>query len=283
MMNGKNERGGALASRQRFGAALAVVGGVMLIVLMTYGIAGFDAADAERLTATRACGSVIFIGVIMYLGYKPTGAAVGAGIKERAAIILPAFAVAANNFPIAALISGDAAITAGGDVIVPLMAECFFIGLFEETAFRGVLLLSLADRFGRGRLSLFATAAISSAVFGATHLLNLFGGAGVGGTLLQVGYSTLIGGMCALILLTTGSLASCVLIHAVYDLGGGIVSRAGEGRIWTPAQIAVTAAVGAAAFAYYVIYAGGRLSRERAQRMTGAGTKTDEKKDGKSK
>ncbi len=244
--------GGERTRREKLGGVLIIAGGAALAAALILGWASLDGGSPARMTVTRACGSVAFIGVILYLGYTPTRRAGGVGAAAAAAAIIPALAVAVNNFPILPLLSGDAKVTAGAGAILAYAAESLFIGLFEETAFRGVLLLTVTERFGKTRRELFLSAVITSAVFGASHLFNLFGGASVGGTLLQVSYSFLIGGMCSLVLLLSGSLSSCVLIHAVYDFGGYLVMRCGEGTIWTAPEVALTAVVGVAAAAYFL-------------------------------
>ncbi len=233
----------------RAGLVLAISGAVLLAVLTACGAASFDGTSGARLTVTRACGSVSFIGIIMYFGYCPRARKVSAWGAASAAAAL---AVAVNNMPILPLLSGEARVTAGAAEIAGYAVESFFVGLFEETAFRGVLLLAVAERFGRTKKGLFLSAVVTSAAFGASHLFNLLGGAGVGATLLQVSYSFLIGGMCSLVLLLSGSLAACVVIHAVYDFGGYLVPRLGEGTVWTVPEVALTAAVGTAALVFFL-------------------------------
>lgn len=250
---------------RRVGVIMAAVGIAALALALLFGVAGFDGADHARLTVTRACGSVAFVGIIFYLGYRPR---LAVSPRTAAAVVIPALVVAVNNLPIIPLITGEAVVT-GDTLDVALFAvECVFIGLFEETAFRGVLLLTVVERYGKTRRGLFLSAVITSAVFGASHLFNLLGGAGVGATLLQVSYSFLIGGMCSLVLLLTGSLSACVVIHAVYDFGGYLVPRLGEGRIWTPAEVTLTAVVGVAALVYFLL-AARRLDPEVARKLAG--------------
>ncbi len=256
---------GKAAGREiKVGMALAISGLAALIVLSACGFAGFDGADSTKLTVTRACGSVSFVGVILYLGYSPRMRDVTCWGVASAAVAL---AVAVNNFPILPLLSGDARLTAGAGEIASYAVESLFVGLFEETAFRGVLLLAVVEKFGKTRRELFMSAVITSAVFGASHLFNLLSGAGVGATLLQVSYSFLIGGMCSLLLMLTGSLALCVLIHAVYDFGGYLIPRLGEGVIWTAPEIILTASVGVCALAFFLA-AAFKLSPERVRLMT---------------
>lgn len=250
----------------RAGIILAVAGMAALAITLALGIAGFDGTDHAGLTVTRACGSVAFVGIILYLGYRPRLAVTP---FRAAAVIIPALAVAVNNLPIIPLITGEAVITGNARDMALFAVECLFIGLFEESAFRGVLLLTVTERYGGTRRGLFLSALVTSAVFGASHLFNLLGGAGVGATLLQVSYSFLIGGMCSLVLLLTGSLSACVVIHAVYDFSGYLVPRLGEGRIWTPAEVALTAVVGVAVLAYFLL-AARRLDPEAVRKLVPA-------------
>ena len=255
-------------AREHAGVVVAAVGILALAAALIAGVAGFDAAEPIKLTVTRVCGSAAFVGVILYLGYRPCRPRELVSAKKAAVIILPALIVAVNNMPILPLLSGEARVTAGAADIVLFGVECIFIGVFEETAFRGILLLTVAERFGETRRGLFFSALATSAFFGAAHLFNILGGAGVGATLLQAGYSFLIGGMCSLVLLLTGSLASCCVLHAIYDFGGYLVPRLGEGIIWTKSEIALTAVIGVVVLLYY-LYALQMLSPEAVRMLTG--------------
>lgn len=192
---------------------------------------------------TRALGAAIFTVLAVRLGFciwKPRGSA------RALAAVLPAFAVVINNFPIIGLATGAAYVTAPAWEVALFALSCLLIGLFEEMAFRGVFyLLILSTRRDSTKKIFFVTLA-SSAVFGAVHLFNLFAGAGVGATILQVGYSFLIGGMCSIALLVTGSIWAPILLHALYDFGGYLIPTLGEGIVWDAATVAVTAVLGTA-------------------------------------
>ena len=83
----------------------------------------------------------------------------------------------------------------------------------------------------------------SSVIFGIVHLSNIFV-ASPGAVLLQMGYSALIGGLCCMVLLETGNIWLCVIIHALYNFAGGVVGRLGSGTIWTSEEVALTAILG---------------------------------------
>jgi len=71
-------------------------------------------------------------------------------------------------------------------------------------------------------------------------LVNLLEGAGFGATVLQVGYSFLIGGMCSIVLLKTGNLLYCILLHGIYDFGGGLIPTLGSGELWDTPTVVLT-------------------------------------------
>ena len=206
-----------------------------------------DAATQTLLKSvlSRVCGSAVFLFVLLYqrlhLFARPTAACLPA--------FLPALAVVINNFPILSAISGDARLTR--PELIPLFAlDALMIGVFEEIAFRGVLFpLLLENRRGTTR-QIFCTTVAVSAVFGLVHLVNLFEGAGIGPTLLQVGYSFLIGGMCSIVLLKSGNLLLCILLHAIYDFCGGLYPTLGEGVWWDTPTVIFTALLGTAVFVW---------------------------------
>lgn len=243
--------------------------GVALTTFFLIEISGLRFAQSETanylatMTVTRAIASIVFILVPIYLGYGIFG------IKlKNALFVLPCAAVAINNLPIIALIRGEAEITEGSGMIALLIAECFFIALFEETAFRGVLTPAICRGAKDGKTLLWRVA-LSSAIFGLTHIFNLLDGAGIGATLMQVGYSFLIGGMCAALLLVCGSVIPCVIVHAIYDFCGAIVPTLGKGNVWSLPEIVLTAGV-AVAVAVVTVWTLLRHGRDNFTRLYGA-------------
>ena len=197
-----------------------------------------------------ALGSVVFVCMTIYMGYRVWG------IKKpwmRSLLFgLPALAVAINNAPIIGLATGNAYITDPAGGVLIMLAYCLAIGTFEEFAFRGLFFMMILEDRRKSTKQIFWTTAISSAVFGLVHLVNLAVGAGPGATLLQVGYSFLIGGMCAIVLLKTGSIWYCVLLHTVYDIGGTIL-YVGGGVRWDAVTVAITAVLGVAVAVFMAV------------------------------
>jgi hypothetical protein len=79
-------------------------------------------------------------------------------------------------------------------------------------------------------------------------------GGGIGGVLLQVGYSFLIGGMCAIVLLYTRCIWLCVALHAIYDFGGFMIPTLGTGVIWDPITVVITTILGVFALVFMLFW-----------------------------
>ncbi len=178
--------------------------------------------------------------------------------------VLPALLVAVNNFPFVSYLMGDCSLAEGGLKLFAFTVWCVGVGVFEETAFRGVifplcLVLIKKWRGKNGKKTdrpVFWTVVLSSAVFALTHLVNLLNG-NIGGTFLQVGYTFLIGAMCGISLAKTGNLFFSMLLHVIYNFGGMIMDGAycGSGVMWTWPQIIFTAVIGVIAGAYLIVVA----------------------------
>ena len=170
---------------------------------------------------------------------------------------IPALIVAVNNLPIIALANGSAFLTGSGLSFFAFAVECIGVGLFEETAFRGVIFPFVLGKTGTGKKGRFIAVIVSSAMFGCLHLVNLLGGFS-GGVFLQVGYSFLIGSMLAICMFRGAGVFTCAFIHATFNFCGNIISNVrglGFGAfsdVWCWQEILLTAVVGVAAIAYFV-------------------------------
>lgn len=195
--------------------------------------------------AYRAVGSVIFILLIDEFRYR-----LSAPMHwSQLTVLIPAWAVVINNLPILALLHGTATVERT-DLIWLFALQSFCIGLFEELIFRGVLFPFLLEKRRNSTKQIFWVTVISSAVFGLVHLSNLLEGAGFGATVLQVGYSFLIGAMCSIVLLKTGNLLHCILLHSVYNFCGQLLPTLGFGTWWDLPTVIITAVLAVAVGAW---------------------------------
>ena len=204
------------------------------------------------MTITRAVGGVVFLTMLAYLGYKVIDP-LKKPFWRGALVCLPALAVAINNFPIQPVASGLASITASPLRLVLWAAECFMVAFFEETCFRGVVFLGFLNKRRYTAWGRFLAIVFSSAVFAVVHLINVFLGTPLPAVILQIGYSFLIGAMCSVVLIKTSNIWVCVLLHAIYNFGGAIIDKCGEGKIWNPVSITLTAVVAVAVTAYMTV------------------------------
>lgn len=239
------------------GLLVKILFAVLLAVLIFIEIArGVWALDEEiYLLLSRLVGG--FACLLFMVEFSFTRALSPLGNRKPLLWLLtiPGFIIAVNNFPFVSFFAGDCSVNAEAGQILFYAIVCLATGFFEEIAFRGcAFMLLLKDRTqSKGRI--FLAIFLSSAVFGLIHLVNVFFGGSLGASLLQVGYSALIGALCSMVLLLTGNIWFCVALHAVYNFCGGLVERFGrEGDIqWTQAEMIFTAVVAVVVAAYFVV------------------------------
>ena len=185
---------------------------------------------------TRTALAVAFVFLIKHLGFK-----VFSVTPKNALLLIPCFAVVINNLPIIALSGGSASISSSVQKIILLAASCLAVAAYEELAFRGALFLMICKN-KKSKKDIFLSTVISSAVFALFHMFNLIDGAGLVPVMMQIGYSFLIGGMCATVLIVCKSIYPCIILHAIFNFCGNIVPTFGTGyeTVWDPATIAIT-------------------------------------------
>ena len=209
-------------------------------------------APLISMTLTRGLGAAVFLALLLHEGFRVMNP-LQKPFWRSILFIIPPLLVVVNNMPILSLAWGDAYIIHSAPAYwVWFILECLAIGLFEELAFRGVIFLMLAEKRHSTRKGLFWSLILTSAVFGAVHLINVLMGAGIGGVIMQIGYSFLIGAMCSVVLLKTRNIWLCVLLHAVYDFSGTLVPTLGGGTWWDTPTVIFTVILAVATTAYLV-------------------------------
>lgn len=214
-----------------------------------------EGAQGEELYSmtTRLLGGVLCLLLVFYCEYTEILKIRLGELSKAILFTLPCWVIALNNFPIIPYITGEAYIDGRLSMILFYAFQCLCVGFFEEMAFRGCIFMMVLQKKRRTVADLFWCIVISSAIFGAVHFVNIFMGASPISVILQIGYSFLIGGMCSVVLMKTGCLWHCVLIHAVYNFCGGVVPRLGGGVIWTVPEIALTAIVAVIVTVYIIV------------------------------
>lgn len=168
--------------------------------------------------------------------------------------VLPALIIAINNFPFVSYFNGNCSISASPKDLCFYTVWSLGVGLFEEVAFRGVMLPLIYVKLRDKKRPVFFTLAISSAIFALTHLINLLNGFNPA-VFLQVGYTFLIGAMCGIVFVKTGNVFFSAIIHIIYNFGGMLIEYCGSGTMWTIPQIICTAVVGGIIGAYLIYVA----------------------------
>ncbi len=136
---------------------------------------------------------------------------------ERWYCFLPCLLIALNNLQWHALLQGKMHLDDPTAVDFLLFSlYCATTGLFEELLFRGLLLGLLFSRFPDNKQGFLWAFVLSSLLFGLAHLFNGFSF----GSLLQVGYSILTGGLFAFCFIKTKNILLSATTHAVYNFCG---------------------------------------------------------------
>ena len=174
-------------------------------------------------------------------------------------IIIPFLLVVVNNFPIIPLINGEAKFNLNNDFIKWLCYLLAVLGgvLLEEITFRGLVLPTLYKYFKNKKNREFLTIFVQAALFGIVHLVNLFAGSGIVPVITQIGYSFLIGAMCGIAFIKSGSFYTAVGLHFIFNIGGLLYDfNMITGTIWTTTTILLTAilAVIVTIYAFYLVF-----------------------------
>ena len=239
--------------KRRVCILITLVSCVLLIACEAIGMGRIlgEGADKElveslNVSVSRALGSVVFLTILVYLGYKVLNP-IRKPFFRSLLFCLPAFCVVINNLPIYPLATGMVSVTDPWWRVLVLAIECFMVGLLEETCFRGMVLLGFLRKRRGTVLGRFISIILSSAVFGVVHLINIFLGASPTAVLMQIGYSFLIGAMCSVVLMKTANIWLCVLLHAIFNFCGALVT------FWEPVTITVTVLISVAVTAYMLV------------------------------
>jgi membrane protease YdiL (CAAX protease family) len=199
----------------------------------------------------RILGSLVFVLLMALMGYSLL---VYRKVSWRlfGFVVVPGILIAINNLPIVAALNGRAVITQDWNVILVFIVFCFAIGLFEEVVFRGLILTVLLQRLPQTKTGILQAIVLSSLVFGVLHFVNFVAGANPFDTLLQIGYSFLMGMLWAVVYLKTKNLWMAIVLHALYNISGLLYVTTGSvyGR-YDVLTVIVTVLIGVIGVLYY--------------------------------
>lgn len=203
---------------------------------------------------SRAVFFVLMLWCLRNLGFlrllRPNGISLGKCLLLSALPLL----VAINNAPLIELITGQASLSPAPVAVILFVLQCLFVGAFEETAFRGVIFPLVLEWSGTEGWGKWKGIIFSAALFGLVHLVNLLGGGGFGGVILQIGYSFLLGALLAILLFAGVPLWFAIAVHALYNFCGlSFDTLGGTGLQWSLPRIVLTAVLAVIAGIYALI------------------------------
>ena len=149
-------------------------------------------------------------------------------------------------------------------LIVIVIIEQIFVGVFEEFLFRGLVLNVLLAKIQNDRFKGKMEAIILSALFfGAVHLLNLFSEPRMlNATIAQVFYAAFIGIFLGALYLRINNIWVVVFYHAIYDIVSELPAIFHQIPAQEMADISVSDAVITAAFAFIFALVGLFVARK---------------------
>ena len=238
---------------------LIVVSIVMMIVSESSNLSVFEDAIANTMfsdSLSRLFGGLLFI-LLMYLFGLGKLVKCNGSVKLILIVLIPGLLVAVNNFPIIAYFDQRAYLTEPSYTVYLFLFLSLCVGLFEELIFRGIVLMILVQRLPKTRKGLFQAVIYSALIFSLMHVLNLFAGAGLGPTLLQIGYSFLMGLLWAVVYVVSKNIWVSVILHASYNFFGQVMFQLGVvSNRYDTVTVVITVLLGCivAVFMGYLLY-----------------------------
>ncbi len=228
-----------LTFKEKIIMMISIIGVIVFQFIDLSNLGYMKDVDMIRHSLIRLVSGILLLYLLIKFGYQKV---LRFKMNKNAFyVMIPALLIAINNFPIVSFLDGRAHLTEPNYRVTLFLIECFSIGFLEELIFRGILLLFLYQALTHIKYRVFFTIVISSTVFGLIHITNLYDGAPLSSTLLQMGYSFLMGILWATIYMKTGNLWLSMILHALYNFFGQVMFYLGavDGR-YDPITIVVT-------------------------------------------
>lgn len=173
--------------------------------------------------------------------------------------MIPCLLIAIDNFQFSAYFNGHMQLIHKEPLDFILFGlYCLSVGLFEECIFRGVIFTVFAGLFTKDKKGLLFTFVASSVTFGLAHIFN--------GSILQVGYTILTGGLFGFALMKTKNIFCAAFVHALYNFGGLLFETAerfglGNGVFFDMGTV-ITMAVVSVVLGVFVLYSVWKYTEE---------------------
>ena len=206
----------------------------------------------------QACGGVAAILLMRRLNIRLFGK------PQHLLYLIPCLLIAIDNFQFSSYINGHMELVYDQPIDFILFGlYCLSVGVFEECIFRGVIFTVLAGLFSKDKKGLLMTFVASSVVFGLAHIFN--------GSILQVGYTILTGGLFAFTLMKTKNIFCCAFVHAVYNFGGLLFDTAerfglGSGVVFDMGTV-ITMLVVSLVIGSFILYSVWKYSMEEQHEL----------------
>ncbi len=203
----------------------------------------------------QSCGAVAGILILQRLDIKLFKK------PQNLLYLIPCFIIAIDNFQFFAYFNGKMGLVNTKPIaFILFFGYCMSIGLFEEVVFRGIIFSIIAGYCTKDRKGFLKTYVISSVLFGFAHLFN--------GSILQVGYTILTGGLFAFCLIKTKNILCCALVHGVYNFCGLLFDKQGlgSGVVFDIGTI-ITMAIISVAVGLFVLYKVWNYSEEERKEL----------------
>ena len=200
---------------------LLVMDGATFLASCFMILPGYGMTVVSELTA-----SVYILIVLLALGYIGVFAKMGEGLLTGFYIggFMTAYCIyeIIGQFYIQSM-SGDGQVQPAVQIFLFAVAM-FLIGFNEELVFRGIILNLFLDKFGNSKKGIVTATVLSSVIFGAVHLTNIFSGVSVASALVQAIQAAVLGGLLAAIYLRSGNIWIVIVAHALTDFASMLSS-----------------------------------------------------------
>ncbi len=177
---------------------------VLYIVINSFCINNFGITDFRSAIINTAFSLMLLALILTLKRRKYYGLTAVKNIKDYLYFVPLALIVSVNLW-------GGININNTLDEIIWHIVNMLNIGFIEEIIFRGFLFKMMA------RDNVKLAISVSAITFGIGHILNLFNGADVIYTVMQILYAISIGYLFVIIFYKSGSLIPCIIAHSVMN------------------------------------------------------------------